>query len=228
MDPGDILSRTWEVYRAHWRHLITIAAVIYVPLGGVSALLALAGWPGVLAANILSLAAIFLVQGALVKAVGDLRDGRAELTVAATLAHAGARLTVLAGAGLLAALGILVGLALLIIPGLVLLTWWLVLSPVIMLEGRGVTRGFGRSRELVRGNAWPVFGVALLTLLILLAFSLALGIALTPLGAAARGFFQVAIGNSLAAPFAAVAWTLTYFRLRDIEDRDGGLAPAPA
>ena len=78
----------------------------------------------------------------------------------------------------------------------------------------------------MRGSGWPVFGVALLTLLILLAFSLALGIALTPLGGAARGFLQAAIGNSLAAPFAAVAWTLTYFRLRDIEDGGGGLVAA--
>jgi hypothetical protein len=226
MEPGDILSRTWELYRAHWRHLIPIAAVIYVPLGAVSALLALAGWPGVLAANILSLAAIFLVQGALVKAVEDLRDGRTDLSIAETLGHAGGRLAVLAAAGLLAAIGILVGLALLIIPGLVVLTWWLVLSPVIMLESRGVADGFGRSRQLVRGSGWPVFGVALLTLLILLAFSLALGIALTPLGGAARGFLQAAIGNSLAAPFAAVAWTLTYFRLRDIEDGGGGLVAA--
>ena len=102
-------------------------------------------------------------------------------------------------------------------PGLVLLTWWLVLAPVIMLEGRGVLDCFGRSRELVRGSGWPVFGVAVLTLLVLLAFSLALGIALTPLGGAARGFLQAAVGNSLAAPFAAVAWTLTYFRLRELE-----------
>ncbi len=217
MDPGDIMSRTWALYRAHWQHLITIAAVIYVPIGAVSALLALAGWPGVVVGNILSLAAIFLVQGALVKAVEDVRDGRADMSVGDTLRHAGDRLGVLAGAGFLAAIGILIGLALLIIPGLVLLTWWLVLAPVIMLEGRGVLDCFGRSRRLVSGTGWPVFGVAVLTLLILLAFSLALGIALTPLGDAARGFLQPAIGNSLAAPFAAVAWTLTYFRLRELE-----------
>jgi hypothetical protein len=229
MDPGDILSRTWGLYRAHWRHLVAIAAVIYVPLGAVSALLALAGWPGILVANILGLAAIFLVQGAIVKAVEDVRDGRADPGVADTLRHAGSRLPVLASAGLLAALGVLVGLAFLIVPGLVLLTWWLVLGPVIMLEGCGVTDCFGRSRRLVRGNAWPVFGVAVLTLLVLLAFSLALGLALTPLGGAARGFLQSAIGHSLAAPFAAVAWTLTYFRLRDLEARSTPMAvPPPA
>lgn len=219
MDPGDILRRTWELYRAHWSHLVAIAAVIYVPLGAVSAALALGGWPGILAANILNLAAIFPVQGAVVTAVEDVRDGRRDLSVAATLRHAGRRLMVLAVAGLLAALGIIGGLALLVVPGLVLLTWWLVLAPVIMLEGCGVAHGFGRSRELVRGSAWPVFGVVVLTLLVLLAFSLALGIALTPLGDVARGFLQAAIGQTLAAPFAAVAWTLTYFRLRDLERR---------
>jgi hypothetical protein len=225
MDPGDILRRTWELYRAHWTHFVAIAAVIYVPLGAVSAALALGGWPGILAANILNLAAIFPVQGALAKAVEDVRHGR-ELSVADTLRQAGGRLGVLAVAGVLAVLGILAGLALLIVPGLVLLTWWVVLSPVIMLERSGVAHGFGRSRALVRGNAWPVFGVVVLTVLVLLAFSLALGIALTPLGGVARGFLQAAIGQTLAAPFAAVAWTLTYFRLRDLEG-PGGPAGVP-
>jgi hypothetical protein len=226
MDPGDILRRTWMLYRAHWRHFVAIAAVVYVPLGAVSAALALGGWSGILAANILNLAAIFPVQGALVKAVEDVRDGRRELSVADTLRHAGGRLVVLAAAGILAALGILAGLALLIVPGLVLLTWWIVLSPVIVLESCGVADGFRRSRALVRGNGWPVFGVVVLTLLVLLAFSLALAVVLTPLGGVARGFLQAAIGQSVAAPFAAVAWTLTYFRLRDLE-RQRGLAEAP-
>jgi hypothetical protein len=225
MDPGDILSRTWELYRAHWPHLIAIAAVIYVPIGAVSAALALLGWPGILAANILNLAAIFPVQGALVTAVEDVSDGQRDLSVADTLRQAGGRLLALTVAGLLAALGILAGLTLLVVPGLVLLTWWIVLSPVIMLECCGVAHAFSRSHELVRGNGWPVFGVVVLTLLVLLAFSLSLGLALSPLGGPARGFIQAAVGHTVAAPFAAVAWTLTYFRLRDIEARVG---PAPA
>ena len=71
-----------------------------------------------------------------------------------------------------------------------------------------------------------MFGVVVLTMLVLLAFSLALGLALTPLGGPARGFLQAAVGHTLAAPFAAVAWTLTYFRLRDLE-RFGGPAGVP-
>ena len=40
---------------------------------------------------------------------------------------------------------------------------------------------------------------------------------LQPLEETLRGFLASVLGNSLAAPFAAVAWTLTYFRLRAIE-----------
>jgi hypothetical protein len=217
MDPGDIIRRTWALYRGHAGHLIGIAAVVFIPLGAVIGALGLLDWPGLVAASVLNFAATFLVQGALVKAVEDVRDGRVDLGVAETFGHAGARLLPLAAAGLLATIGIVVGLALLIIPGLVLLTWWLVLSPVIMLEGRSVLDAFGRSRALVRGWAWPVFGVVVLTLLVLLAMSLVLEIVLSPLDGVLRGFLLAAIGSSITAPFAAVAWTLTYFRLRDLE-----------
>jgi hypothetical protein len=219
MEPGDIIRRSWEVYRAHPRHLITIAAIVFVPLGGIAAALALAGWPGVVAINVLSLGATFLVQGALVKAVEDVRDGRVDLSIAETFGHAGAQLLPLAAAGMLAAIGIFIGLLLLVVPGLVLLTWWLVVPAVIVLEHRPVMESFRRSRELVRGRAWPVFGVVVLTVVILIALGLAIAIVTAPIDSDLwRGFLGEAIADSLAAPFLAVAWTLTYFRLREIEE----------
>jgi len=228
MDPGDILGRTWELYRAHVRQLVTIAAVVYVPLGALTGVLTLAGWPGIVVANVLNTAALFLVQGAVVTTVARLRDGREELGVAATLTTAGRRLVPVAVAGVLATLGILLGLLLLILPGLVLLTWWLVICPVIILEGATLQASFGRSRTLVQGTAWPVFGVVVLTLLALVALGLVVGLALTPLAEGLRGFLVIAIGSSLAAPFAGVAWTLTYFRLREIEGtRAADTAPVP-
>jgi hypothetical protein len=219
MDPGDIMGRTWALYRAHPGYLIGIAAVVFVPLGVVGGLLAGLGWPGVLVANLLSLAAIFLVQGALVKAVEDVRDGRVDIGIAGSFGHAGGRLVALAGAGILAIIGICIGLALVIIPGLVLLTWWLVVSPVIMIEHRPVLESFGRSRQLVRGSGWPVFGVAVLTLLVILLLGFVLALALSPIDSDSwKTLIGQAVTNSLAAPFAAVAWTLTYFRLRELEE----------
>jgi hypothetical protein len=219
MDPGDIMGRTWALYRAHPGYLIGIAAVVFVPLGVVGGLLAGLGWPGVLVANLLSLAAIFLVQGALVKAVEDVRDGRVDIGIAGSFGHAGGRLVALAGAGILAIIGICIGLALVIIPGLVLLTWWLVVSPVIMIEHRPVLESFGRSRQLVQGSGWPVFGVAVLTLLVILLVGFVLALALSPIDSDSwKTLIGQAVTNSLAAPFAAVAWTLTYFRLRELEE----------
>ena len=37
MRPGEILRDSWELYRTHARHLISIAAVVYVPLGAIAA-----------------------------------------------------------------------------------------------------------------------------------------------------------------------------------------------
>ena len=103
MEPGDIMRRTWELYRAHPRHLIGIAAVVFVPLGVIGGLLAGLGWPGVVVANLLGLAAIFFVQGALVKAVEDVA-GRARRPRHRRdrSGHAGGRLMALAAAGVLA------------------------------------------------------------------------------------------------------------------------------
>lgn len=228
MHPGDILRATWAVYRDDLRHLVTIAAVVYVPLGAIVAVLTLAGWPGLLAANVLAFACLFLVEGAVVTAVADLRERGRARGLGAALEAAGRRLAPLAAAGILATIGILAGLALFVIPGLVLLTWWLLIGPAIMVEGTGVADAFRRSRALVAGSSWPVFAIVVLTLLVLVALSLAVGLVLAPLPGAPRELLTTAIANSLGAPFAAVAWTLTYFRLREIEEeRAAGYTPPP-
>src|SRR5207253_1463004 len=65
--------------------------------------------------------------------------------------------------GILAALGIGIGFILFIVPGLFLLTIWSMLVPVIVIEGRAAGESFSRSREIVRGHGWPVFGLILIT-----------------------------------------------------------------
>jgi hypothetical protein len=218
MDPADILRRTWGLYRSHARRLVAIALAVYVPIGVAGAALGEVAWPGLVAANVLNLLGLFLVQGAVVTTVDDVRRGGGERGVGRCLAASGRRLGPVALAGALATLGIIGGLLLLIVPGLVLLTWWLVIPPVIMLESASVADAFGRSRDLVRGHEWPVFGVAVLTLLVLLAMNVAVGLALSPLDGPLYEFLVTVIGSAIAAPFAGVAWTLTYFRLRERDD----------
>lgn len=215
MQPGAIIGEAWAIYRAHWRHLIAVAVVVYLAISAL--VLALAFLIGIFAAFV-SLAGVFWLQGVLVKAVEDVRDGRADLTVRATLQSALPRINVLSATGLIASVAVGLGLVLFIVPGLVLLTFWAVVVPVVMLESTGVLRSFGRSQELVRGNGWNVFVVVVLTIVLVLAAGLIVGLLLEPVDP--EWVESVAINvvaNAVVAPFAAVAWTLVYFRLRALE-----------
>ena len=213
-----MIGEAWDAYKAHFTHLIPIAFVVYVLIALLTLLLVvLLGFVGAFVGFFVGIAGVFWLQGALVVAVADVRDGRADLSLGETLSRVKPKLNILALAGILAALGVGIGLLLLIVPGLILWTWWLVIVPVIMLEGSGVTDAFGRSRELVRGHGWSVFGVLVLTILILVGVDLVFRLI-------AAGFDDVVIellldiaSQTLTAPFIALAWTLTYYRLRGLE-----------
>ena len=211
----EILAEAWDLYRRHWRHLLPIALVVYLLLSAFTVFLVLMLGPlGLVAGGFVALAGVFWLQGALVLAADDIRDGRADLSLRETLRRVRPRINTLGLTGLLAALGVSLGLALLVVPGLVLLTWWILIVPAIMLEGRSVTGAFGRSRELVRGNGWSVFGLILLTLLVLFGASLAVDLVLAPLDDAVQGYVSDVASNTLTAPFVALAFTLAHYRLR--------------
>jgi hypothetical protein len=221
MSPGEVLREAWELYKRHWRHLLPIAFVVYLLLSLVTILLALLlGWLGVISGVFVSLAGVFWLQGALVIAVEDIRDGRADLSIRETLARVRPRMNTLGVAGILASIAITIGLLLLVVPGLVLFTWWALIVPVIMLEGASLGETFGRSRQLVRGNGWNVFGLIVLTILILVGVGIAIGIATAALPDGLDQYVSDVVSNTLFAPFLALALTLAYYRLRG--------APAPA
>ncbi|HEX2110457.1 MAG TPA: hypothetical protein VHF67_02780 [Gaiellaceae bacterium] len=223
MSPGDVLGDAWQLYKRHWRHLLPIALAVYVLLTlFVLLLVALFGWFGVIAGVFVRIAGVFWLQGALVIAVEDIRDGRADLSMRDTLARVRPTMNTLAVAGILAAIGISIGLVLLIVPGLLLATWWLLIVPAIVLERRSTFEAFGRSRDLVRGSGWTVFGLIVLTFVVLLGAGIALGIvlglALSPLPDALQQYLGDVISNTLLTPFIALAFTLAYYRLREVRE----------
>lgn len=55
-------------------------------------------------------------------------------------------------------------------------------APAIVVEQAGPIEAFGRSRRLVRGDAWPVFGTLVVVLLIVIAIGVVLGVIATPIG----------------------------------------------
>jgi hypothetical protein len=228
MNPtSGVIGEAWGVYKAHWQHLLTLAFVVYVAVALIGALLALTlTWVGVILAALVSLVALFWLQASLVKAVDDVRDGQADLSLGATFSAAQKHLGPVIVAGILAAIGITIGLILLIVPGLILLTWWCLIVPTIVLENRSAGDSFSRSRELVKGHAWSVFGVIVLVVLLLLGFQIVLSIILSPLADWLRGFVSNIVSGTLTAPFIAIVLTLLYFRLRDAKGQ--GAVPVPA
>ena len=218
-----VLSEAWRLYKAHWQHLLAVAFVVFAGIALVGAVAAsLLERPlAALIALLVTLLGYFWVQAALVKAVEDLRDGRVDLSVSETLSYAWGRIGPVATASSLAAVAIFLGFVLLVVPGFVLLTWWVLIVPVIVLENARAGRSFGRSRELVRGFGWKVFGVVVLTFLVLLAAEIGLGLLLAPLADWLEGLVSYVVRGTLTAPFVALAWTLLYYRLRAAK------APAP-
>jgi hypothetical protein len=214
VSPGAVIREAWDLYKAHWQHLLPFALVVYLILGLVSLLLTAAfGWFGALLGSVIGIVGLFWLQGTLVEAIVDVRDGRADLTMGQTFARAQQHLGRIVAAGLLAGLAIAFGLLLLIVPGLYLLTIWSLLIPVLVLEHRPVMEAFGRSRELISGNGWNAFGVIVISFLILLAAGLVVGILFVWVSGAFGAFVRSVIANTITVPFFAVALTVMYFRL---------------
>jgi hypothetical protein len=224
-----VIGEAWETFKAHWRHLVPIALVVYVAVALISLVLVLLlTWVGAILSFIISLIALFWVQGALVRAVEDIRDGRADMSLGETYERVRPQLPAIIVGGLLAGLGIALGLVLLIVPGLILLTWWIVLIPVIVLEERSAGEAFGRSRELVRGHAWSVFGVIVLTILVVIAFNIVLSLLLLPVSDWLRSFVSNIVVGTVVTPFVVVTWTTLYYRLRAAKEPPAEAPATPA
>src|SRR5438876_8099253 len=173
-----VLTEAWDLYRRYAAHFLLISFVIYLITAVLVALLSLAGVAGAIIGAVISFAATYVVQASLIKAVQDVRDGRADLDFSETVRAAGPYILPVIGASILAGIGITIGLALLIVPGLILLTFWCLIVPFIVLAGSGVFEAFGNSWRTVRGYAWRVFGPYVLVVLILIAFTIILGLIL--------------------------------------------------
>jgi hypothetical protein len=142
-----------------------------------------------------------------------------------TLAAARPFLGRIAGASILAGLGIGLGLILLIVPGLVLLVWWSLTVPVIVFENTGAVESLGRSKRLVSGWGWQVFGVFVLMFLLLIGFGIVFALILAPLPDNVARFLSDVLGGALVAPLYALVAIILYGRLRAL---NAPATPPPA
>jgi hypothetical protein len=148
-----------------------------------------------------------------VELVQDVQDGRRDHSVSQLLRSVEPVFWPLVGVSILFGIAVAIGFVLLIVPGLVLLVIWSVVAPVTVLERPGVFAAFGRSRQIVRGNGWNVFGVIVMVFVIVFLISIAAGIAASGLGSAGRALVQWAV-NSAIAPITALSASVLYFALQ--------------
>ncbi|MBV9942549.1 MAG: hypothetical protein JO262_10515 [Solirubrobacterales bacterium] len=209
ISPGSVISRIWSIYLDESWVLIGTALVLYALQFVVYLLLpSAAGF--VLA--ILFWALSVLYQGMVVKLVQDVQDGRRDHSIGGLIRSVEPVFWPLLAVSILFGLGVGIGFVLLIIPGLILITIWSVVAPVTVLERPGVFNAFGRSRELVRGNGWNVFGVIVLVFLAVVVISVAAGLLAASLGSLGRALVQWAV-NAALAPVTALSAAVLYFEL---------------
>ena len=247
LDVARVFERIFEIYRDQFTLLIPAALVVFVPVALISGLIyagdvSIIG--GLIVAAIATIATYWF-QGMVVEAARDILDGRRDHTLGSLVQSVTPVLGPLIVAGILAGIGIGIGLLLLIVPGLFLLTIWAVIAPVIVIERRGALDSFGRSRELVRGHGWQVFGVIVVLFLVQFIITAVLNAIANSVSDSFVGYtISDLIVRVLVAPFTALAAAVLFFELKALkgepvlgtgggqiagtEQPAGGPAPTPA
>jgi hypothetical protein len=224
VDVGAVIRRTFEIYVDQASVLMPAAAVVFVVSGIFGILLIVASPALAILAFVVSLIASTLFTGMIVELVADIQDGKRDASPGQLLRSASPVLGQLILVGILAGIGIVIGFILVIIPGLILITIWSVAAPVVVLERPGAVRALGRSRELVRGNGWNVFGVILLLVVLVGALSGAIDAVASSAGAGVGLVVRVVVGI-LTAPISSLAAAVLYFDLRGSTAGAGPEAP---
>jgi hypothetical protein len=231
LDTGRVFERIFSFYGSQFTLLIPAALLLFIPVAIINGLLLSEGGNalGVLISALLGVVATYWYQGMVVEATRDILDGRRDQSIGSLFSSAAPFIVPLLLAGILAGIGVAIGFLLLIIPGLFLITIWAVIVPVIVIERAGVIESFGRSRELVRGSGWQVFGVIVVLFLVLFIIRAALQAIIGGISDESFVGYALAdlISNVLFVPLTALAATVIYVELRRVKGEPLPEADAP-
>jgi hypothetical protein len=229
---GQLVEDTWRLYNANLGLFVVIALVVVVPadllvLGvGLGEL-----WdeydpdpnigPSALRAGLHLLVVQPLVTAACIAAVMEL--GRGERPTAAwSVARGFERWGAILGAVVLAGLATLAGFVAFVVPGIWLAVSLYFASQAVVAEGRSPMDALRRSRELVSGQWWRVFGIGILFSVMIGVVGGAISIGAEAIADASGREVFVLLGSMLGdvftIGFTAIAGTLVFFDLRARHD----------
>ncbi|MCX6387881.1 MAG: hypothetical protein NTX07_04035 [Solirubrobacterales bacterium] len=245
-----VLKRSLFVFKKHLGRFAALSGVLIATLlvigGLIGGLVAVGAGAGsgiifmlVVIGTLLAaaaMAAMFTFTASVVKVVEAEERGFALPSIVDVAKSVTNRILPLFYVGLVVAIATFLGYLFFIIPGIYLLVIWCVVTPVIVIEGVSMD-ALGRSKALIKGNGWGVFGFGLVLYTLIFVFMLAL-IAITLIialiigagfGSTAGGtistVLQVAIYVCLL-PVAGIIQTVLYFELAGL-DGHAAVAQAP-
>ena len=234
---GDVFSTALEIYRKNAAQLLAIVAIIVIPLTIIGYIIVrlitstdtttqtIAGQtftvkesPGLFLLLFAALvaAAVAVITNAILQAT--LLRGAARATLGERvdvgdsyrwgLRRFGSVLWV----AFLVAIIVGIGFLLLIIPGLIFLAMLAVAVPAVVVEGQRGTKALGRSWNLVKGHFWHVFGIVVVTAIIVQVVNTILT-RIAGDSATVAAILQT-IGQIITAPFATLVTIVLYLDLR--------------
>jgi hypothetical protein len=171
---GEILDRTFTIYRRHFVLFIGIAAIPQIIVLAFqlvqlalqqnhsrTAIFSFSSLAAVLLLAIVSIVAYLFAQGGTIFAISEIYLGRST-TILEALQRVRGNLGFLFGVVVLNGLAISVGTILLVIPGIYIACRLLVCVPVALIEERGPRDSLTRSWDLTKDNAGRAFMIFLL------------------------------------------------------------------
>lgn len=153
MDLAAMFDASFALYRRYFVTLVGAVGVIVVPV----ALLEVGLGPFAFLGS--------SIAGLITPAIGVVLAAQVALgetpTIGRIWRRVGRIIIPLLLTNLLVALAVILGTIALIIPGILFYVWFALSSQAIVIENRRYFRAMGRSRQLVRGSWWRVFGILL-------------------------------------------------------------------
>ena len=151
---GEVISETFSIYGQNLGALLGSALAVFVVVGLASGILRhTGGLILVLLGVAISVAATRYTPVSSSSSSETCATGAATRRSVTSSRLRRRSILPLIGFGILFGIGVAIGFILIVIPGLILLTFWSVGAPAIVVEGMGPIDAFGRSWRLVRGSA---------------------------------------------------------------------------
>ena len=241
---GEILDRTFSLYRRHFLLFLGIAAIphlltlalnlvqVFVRQGGKGSTatqpsngLMAFGLFGIFVWLFVYIVAYLFAQGGTIYAVSDLYLGH-PTTINASLRKMWGQLLNLLGVSLLNGMAIVIGIIFLIIPGIYLACRLITCVPAALLEDLGARESLERSFALTKDSAWRAFVIYFLYVSMIYAtlilFAIPFGFVAVMAGKdphmlrLAAGIMQVGqfCAGVLVTPFFLIATSVFYYDLR--------------